>query len=284
MKLAELQVEIRARSHGQTVAIAARMLQHRPGPLLVAWAFYSLATAALAALVLLVLEWHPFWAWLLPPLLAPVFFSPLVTTVGHLVFTPKVSFGLVAGETLRRLPAFVLLFLVNRVISLAGMVALIVPGLYLWRASWFLGPIVLLEGSPLGASFRRGRRFAAGFQGHVIGHAFNCAVLLLYLGVAAASLGHFLITKVFGLSFAAVANLSALDAYPHLLGLFAFALSAPFVTLVWFFVYLDVRTRKEGWDLELAFRARAAELGGPQRIHSAGGGRQGRPEEERLRA
>jgi hypothetical protein len=260
VKLAELQVEIRPRSHGQTVAIAARMLQHRPGPLLVAWLFYSLATVALAALFLLVLEWHPFWAWLLTPLLAPVFSSPLVTTIGHLVFTPKVSFGLVAGETLRRLPAFVLLFFVNRVISVVGLCALVVPGLYLWRASWFLGPIVLLEGSPLGASFRRGRRFAAGFQGHVIAHAFNSAALLLYLGVAGASLGHFLVTKVFGLSFSAVANLTVLDAYPHLLGLGAFALAAPFVTLVWFFVYLDVRTRKEGWDLELAFRARAAEL------------------------
>ena len=284
MKLAELQVEIRPRSHGQTVAIAARMLQHRPGPLLVAWIFYSLATIALAAVILLVLEWHPFWAWLLTPILAPVFSSPLVTTLGHLVFTPKVTFGLVAGETLRRLPAFVLLFLVNRLISVAGLCGLVVPGLYLWRASWFLGPIVLLEGSPLGASFRRGRRFAAGFQGHVAGHAFNSAVLLLYLGIAAASLGHFLITKVFGLTFAAIANLTVLDSYPHLLGLGAFALCAPFVTLVWFFVYLDVRTRKEGWDLELAFRARSAELGGGRRIHSAGGGRQGHPEREHVRA
>jgi hypothetical protein len=260
MKLAELQVEIRPRSHGQTVAIAARMLQHRPGPLCVAWLFYTLATVALAALILLVLEWHPFWAWLLTPILAPVFSSPLCTTVGNLVFTPKVSFGLVAGETLRRFPAFVFLFFVNRLITLLGLCAAIVPGLYLWRASWFLGPIVLLEGSPVGASFRRGRRFAAGFQGHVIGHAFNSAVLLLYLGVAAASLGHFLITKIFGVTFTAIANLTLLESYPHLLGLTAFAIAAPFITVVWFFVYLDVRTRKEGWDLELAFRSRAAEL------------------------
>jgi len=260
VKLGELQVEIRARSHGPTVAIAARMLQHRPGPLCGAWLFYTAATVGFAALCLLVLEWHPFWAWLLTPLLAPVFSAPLVTTVGQLVFTPKVTFGQVAGQTLRRFPGFVFLFLVNRVISLAGLCALVVPGLYLWRASWFLGPIVLLEGSPLGASFRRGRRFAAGFQGHVIGHAFNCAVLLLYLGIAAASLGHFLITKVFGLSFSAIANLTVLESYPHLLGLTAFAIAAPFVTLTWFFVYLDVRTRKEGWDLELAFRTRAAEL------------------------
>ena len=39
-------------------------------------------------------------------------------------------------------------------------------------------PIVLLEGSPLRASFRRGRRFASGFNGHVLAHASNVAALL----------------------------------------------------------------------------------------------------------
>jgi hypothetical protein len=260
MKLEELQVEIRPRTPGQTVAIAARVLQHRPGPILAAWLFYSVATIALSALLLVVWELHPLWAWMIVPLLAPVFATPLVTTVGHLVFTPKVAFGVVAAQTLRRMFPFALLFLVNRVIVLAGLCLLVVPGLYLWRSSWFLGPIVLLEGSPLGASFRRGRRFAIGFHGHVLAHAANAAVLLGYLGVAFASLLHFLVAKVFGLSFAAVANLTVLDSYYHMVGLIGFALAAPFVTLVWFFVYLDVRTRKEGWDLEISFRARAAQL------------------------
>jgi hypothetical protein len=135
-----------------------------------------------------------------------------------------------------------------------------VPGLYLWRSSWFLGPIVLLEGSPLGASFRRGRRFAVGFRGHVTVHALHTALLLGYLSFAAASLIHFLTVKVFGMSFAMLSNIALVDWYYHLLGLVGFALAAPFATLVWFFVYLDVRTRKEGWDLEIAFRARAAQM------------------------
>jgi hypothetical protein len=44
------------------------------------------------------------------------------------------------------------------------------------------------------------------------------------------------------------------------LAVVGFALAAPFISLVWFFVYLDVRIRKEGWDLEIAFRARAAQM------------------------
>jgi len=260
VKLDELQVEIRPRTTGQTVALAARMLQHRPGPILAAWAFYSVGVIGLTLLFLVVWELHPFWAWLAVPVLAPIFSAPLVTTVGHLVFTPRVSFGLVAGQTARRVFPFLLLFLVNRVIVLAGMAALLVPGLYLWRSSWFLGPIVLLEGSPLGASFRRGRRFASGFHGHVLAHAANTAALVGYLSLAFGSLLHFLNVKVFGLTFAALGNLTLFQSYWHLVLLVGFALAAPFATLVWFFVYLDVRTRKEGWDLELAFRARAEQL------------------------
>ena len=260
MKLEELQVEIRPRSPGQTVAIAARMLQHRPGPILVAWLFYSAAVIALSALLLVVWELHPVWCWLIVPVLAPLFSTPLVTTIGHLVFSPKVGFRVAARETIRRFFPFALLFVANRVIVLLGLCLLIVPGLYLWRSSWFLGPIVCLEGSSLGASFRRGRRFAIGFHGHVLAHAANDAALLAYLALSLAWLLHFLNANVFGLSFAYLGNLTILPAYYHMLGLCGFALAAPFVTLVWFFVYLDVRTRKEGWDLELAFRARAAQL------------------------
>jgi hypothetical protein len=260
VRLAELQVEIRPRTSGQVSAIAARMLQHRPLPLLAACAFYALGTFGLAWLILRVFAWHPVWAFLLVPLLCPIFSPPLTTTVGHLVFTPRVTFGLVARETARRYFGFVALFLLNRLLLLAGLAALVVPGLYLWRASWFLGPIVLLEGADLGTSLRRGRRFAAGFHGHVLAHAANLAALLLYLGLAAATFFHFLVVKVYGLTFTWLANLTLVDSYYSLLALGAFSIAAPFCTLVWFFVYLDVRTRKEGWDLEIAFRSRAAQL------------------------
>ena len=160
MKLNELQVEIKARTSGELVALAARMVQTRPGPILSAWAFYSICTAGLGALGLWGLRLHPAWVLTLVPLVASIFSLPLYTTVGHLVFSPSVTFGTVARATLRRGFSFLLLFFVNRLLTLLGLAALVVPGLYVWRSSWFLGPIVLLEGSALGASFRRGRRFA----------------------------------------------------------------------------------------------------------------------------
>jgi hypothetical protein len=256
----DLQVEIKARPPGEAVALAARMVQHRPGPFLGAWAFYTLGTVAVGHLLLRVLHLH--WAWVLAlvPLLAPIFSLPMTTTAGHLVFSPRVAFRTVAATTIRRGAPFLLLFVANRVLTLLGLAAFVVPGLYLWRASWFLGPVVTLEGSSMEASFRRGRRFAIGFHGHVFGHAFNAAMLLVYLTIAFTSLAHFLVAKVFGQTFTALAELPLQDGYYAYITLVGFALAAPFVTLVWFFVYLDVRIRKEGWDLEIAFRSRAAKM------------------------
>lgn len=262
MKLEALQVEIRPRTAGQTFSLAARMLQHRPVPLLAAWASYSVPTAALALLLLVGLELNPWWVWLVTLTVAPLFSLPMVSTAGQLVFSPSVSLGTVVRMSVSRLLPFVALFLANRVLVLLGSLALLVPGLYLWRSSWFLGPIVLLERSPMGAAFRRGQRFAAGYQGHALGHAFHAAAVLLYLVLASATLLDFLLVQVLGLSVGALAELRLYDHYVHLLGLLGFALAAPLVTLMWFFTYLDVRIRKEGWDLELAFRARASELGG----------------------
>lgn len=260
MNLEELQVEIRARTPGETVAMAARMLQVRPGPHLAAWAFSSAGTIALGHLLLGVWGVHWGWALAIIPLLAPVLSLPMIATVGHLVFSPKVSFGTVAATTIKRGLPYLLLFIINRLLTLIGLAVFIVPGLYLWRASWFLGPIVALEGSSMGASFRRGRRFAAGFHGHVASHAFNAALLVGYLTLAFVSLVHLLVVEVFGLTFDVLAELPVYELYPPYLVLVGFALALPFCTLAWFFVYLDVRIRKEGWDLELSFRARAAAL------------------------
>jgi hypothetical protein len=67
------------------------------------------------------------------------------------------------------------------------------------------------------------------------------------------------------MTFSALSQLPLYDGYYPFLVLVGFALAVPFMTIVWFFVYLDVRIRKEGWDLEIAFRSRAAKL---ERTHA----------------
>lgn len=259
MRLTDLQVEIRSRSVGQTVAMAMRLLQERAGRLFWAWVAYSLPLLALALLLLLGTDLSPWWVWALVVALAPAFSLPMVVAVGHLLFSPTVSLGRIFAESAKHFFAHLAVLLLQRLITAAGLVAAVVPGLYLWRAGWFLGPIVVLERAGLGASMRRGRHFASGFHGLVLVHMLNAAGTLVYWTGALAALLHFFI-KLIGLNVAFVGDLAHYDGYAHLLGLAGFCLAVPLVTLIWFFVYLEVRTRKEGWDLEIAFRAKAEQL------------------------
>jgi hypothetical protein len=260
VRLQELQVEIRPRTTGQTLAIAARMLQQRPGPLLWAWALSSVPLIAVSLLLLLVVELDPWWIWAIILPIAPAFGLPMIATTGMLVFTPAVRPGEVASVLVRRTLPYLTAFLAMRVLALAGFAAMVVPGLYIWRYSWFLAPIVLLERSPLGVSLRRSRRFAVGFHGHVLAHAASTGAVLGYAFVAFGSLAHFLIAEVLGLGIESISYVTDYVFYPHVVALVGFGLAVPLALLVWFFVYLDVRIRKEGWDLEIEFRSRAEQL------------------------
>jgi hypothetical protein len=259
VRLDALQLEIRPRTAGQTLSIAARMLQHRPGPIVGAWVFCGLLVLGLASLQLIVWELPPWWVWLFTLFITPLFSLPMVSTIGHLVFSPTVSFSAVVRMTSKRLGTFAALFFFNRVLTVAGATALIFPGLLVWHQSWFLAPIVMLEGADLRSSQHRCRRFALGFQGRVIWLCFHTALFLIYGSIVIGSLFHLLLTKGIGANIAAIASMTRYDWYADIAGLVGFSFAAPLATLVWFFVYLDVRIRKEGWDLELAFRSRQAE-------------------------
>ncbi len=260
MNPGDLQVEIRSRTVGQTVAMATRLLQARTGRILFAWALYSVPLLLLTLALLLGTSLSPWWIWFFLILGAPAFSLPVMVTVGHLVFSPTVTSGTVIWTSLRRFWGHLFLILFLRVATLAASLAFVVPGFFVWRMGWFLGPVVALEGSDVGASMGRSRHFSAGFHGLTTVHMLNGGALLLYWTMAVAALVHFFIHYVIGLNVAAVGDLLRYEHYHHLLGLSAFCLVVPFISLYWFFVYLEVRTRKEGWDLEIAFRARAQQL------------------------
>lgn len=260
MTPADLQVEIRARRPDEVVVLAARLVQERPLPLLAAWAVQSAATVGLGLALIGVADLDPELAVALVLPLAGIFSPLLLLTAGQLVFSPGVSLAAVLGELWRRGPRFAAAFVLSRLAVLLGASMLILPGLYAWRAGWFLAPVVLLERAPLGASLSRAARVAGGHQTTAAWHGLHAVALCLYLSLAAASLLHFGLVELFGPTFSALAQLPQHDAYGPVLALCGYALAAPLVSLVWFLVYLDIRIRREGWDLEIAFRRRAALL------------------------
>lgn len=254
MDLKTLQVEIKPYTPGQTVALASRMLQYRTAPILFSWAFSSLMVFCTGIFLLNFIELHPFWSWLVLLVFYPLCLLPLIITIGKLIFSPAVKIREVISQLFSRLYHFSILFLASRFLVISGLLTLLIPGLYLWRASWFLGPIVLLEGSSLRSSIKRIFRFSLGYERLLWAHAANTGMIFLYLTVAFASLVHFFI-ETFSTTFFSLAQIPFHQQYYQYLALAGVALALPFATLIWFFVYLDVRIRKEGWDLEIAFRS-----------------------------
>ena len=260
MRPEALQVEIRPRTAGHVIALTTRMLQLRARPLLAAWATCSIAISAVALLLLVWLQWNPLLVWLLVLTFGSMFAPPVVATIGMLVFSPKVKLRDVVSMSLRRALPYWLAFIPMRLATLVAAAGLLVPGYYVWRQAWFLGPVVLLEGTGVADSLKRASRFAIGYHGHVAAHAAHAGALLCYFSFTFASLVFVLLKTVIGANVPAIDRLLVYEHLNHAVGMIGFALAVPFVTMMWFFVYLDVRTRKEGWDLEIAFRASAEKM------------------------
>lgn len=254
-----LQIEIKSRTVGQTVGAAMRLMQARKKNIFSAWLFYSVPVLFFS-LLLLQTSIDRFWLWLLVLGFAPIFSLPFVMTVGHLVFSETIDFKLILKQSFKRFIPHFFLILSYRLATFVGFFALIFPGFLFWRAGWFLGPVIALEGGSFSDSISRSRQFAAGFHEIVFVHGLNVLGWLIYWMVIITSVLYIFLNKIVGMNIEIFSQWAFYDNYFHILWLTAYALSIPLVTLIWFFVYLEVRTRKEGWDLEIAFREKAEQM------------------------
>jgi hypothetical protein len=155
---------------------------------------------------------------------------------------------------LRRLPAIVLLSFYSGVLVILGTILFVIPGIYLYVAFTVAVPVLLVEGAgPWRALWRsrdlvRGRWWA------------TCGVAVVgYLLVSVVSLG--LTGLVVGVAFANPARNTVtgfvLNTLAATLGsMIATPAAAAFITVL----YIDLRVRKEGFDLLLLARRLGVEL------------------------
>jgi hypothetical protein len=146
---------------------------------------------------------------------------------------------------LRRLPAVVGLSLLSTIIIGIGFVLCVIPGIYLWGAFYVAVPVLLVEGVGPRRALGRSRQLVRGRWWGTIGVAIVGSVLVfivagalngLILGVALASPSQNTVTG-FVLTTLAT-TLSAVLTTPA---------AAAFATVL----YVDLRVRKEGFDLLL---------------------------------
>ena len=216
--------------------------------------------AALTAIVLvpcgvlsLVIAVHSGWAlgWMVAILLAAVAEIPFTVLGSRLVFTDETPLDEVLGASLRKLPRVLFVRILQALATLAGLTVMLLPGVWIVVSTIFVAEIVILEEATTGASFARAQRMLLGR----FGDALMVSLLITSLHVGAVWLGDRALSSI-------LTDLFQITPPPALgtkgggvLGLCAFWLFVPYATTARLFAYLDLRTRTEGWDVQVRFAA-----------------------------
>ncbi|MCO4748276.1 MAG: hypothetical protein KC912_26010 [Proteobacteria bacterium] len=259
-------VALRPRDPFEVFDLTFRFVRERLRPLLRLTAVVLLPPALL--LTLLAWWFDGAW-WLLFPTLAmgPILQAPFTLAGGRLLFGDDVAVGQVLVETLKRSVGLLGLWSAQGLgwaavmaiglasepiaaisIAVAAMATAPVAGLL----TTFVGEAVLLERVGLARAFRRSGRLMAGTGGSAIAATSSRWFLLVWLALASESSGQAILDFVLqlGVPFGSLMNG---DVTPFLLA--GMLLAQPAAALYRLLLYVDARTRGEGWDLQVSLRA-----------------------------
>jgi hypothetical protein len=220
--------------------------------------------AALAAIVLvpcgvlsLVIAVHSGWAlgWFVAIVLATFAEIPFTVLGSRLVFTPEISLETVLTLSLKKTPRVLIARFLQAFSILAGLTIMLLPGVWVAVTTVFLTEIIVLEEATVGAAFSRAQRML----NSRFGDALMVALLISGLHAGAVWLGDRALATVFVDLFQITPPPKLGEPGGGVLGLCAYWLFVPYAATARLFAYLDLRTRSEGWDVQVRFAALAHE-------------------------
>jgi len=149
---------------------------------------------------------------------------------------------------LRRLPALVVLSIASGLIIAIGFVLCIVPAVYLWAGFYVAVPVLLVEGSGPFRSLGRSRELVRGRWWGTFGVA---VVGFLLVSIVSAALSGVIVGVAFANPARNTISGFVLNTFAATLGsMISTPAAAAFATVL----YIDLRVRKEGFDLLLLAR------------------------------
>jgi hypothetical protein len=221
------------------------------------------AFALVAAVVIVpgfVLSWGVAWrfgwvaGWIAAIALAALADVPFLVLASRLLFDDAVPLRTVLREALRVFPRLAAARLIQLVAWVVGVVFGGLGWIYVGPIVLFLGEVAVLERTGLRVALRRARLLAAAHFGTAILTTL-LVVVMIGGGVMLADLaGRELLEQVLEVR----APASLWIAGGSWLGLLGGWAAVPLVATARFFVYIDCRTRSEGWDIQTRFAAMAA--------------------------
>ncbi len=251
MDLSRTRVVFRERSVIDVLDLALRfVVQH--GRLFAATGAVVLPPFLLASYVLGRL-WGPFAAWGFSLFAASLASAPFTVLASRLVFEDDVLVRGAIREGLGAAPRLLLLRLVMFVLGALGLAFFTAPGLWFLSVTLFVVEVAVLERAPFKRAITRSQAIVSRESGEAMIALLLLAVLTFIACVAADSGGRAIASVL--LEAAAPDPIWVSGWSP--LSLAGFWLFVPYAATARFLVYLDVRTKSEGWDIQTRFVALA---------------------------
>jgi hypothetical protein len=248
MNVGKARVEVRERGVAEIIDLALRFTCALGGWLylrlfvLVALPAWGLCWWAMAS------EIEVGWVWTIAGALFVLVQIPFTVAASRLMFAEAPSLREVLSASAKGLfRSIVTAIAGGLLLAGASLIVVLIPAAM--ARCLYVSEITLLEGTGVGASFARSARFVKGRMGHAmqiaaalgcVTFAFVVTVQLLVWAVTRDMLGVESLEHIWDL----------LDSPAALLGFFV---SVPFVASTRFLAYIDGRTRREAWDVQVRF-------------------------------
>jgi hypothetical protein len=257
VNLGEASIVVRRRSLLEVVDLGFRFVAGVNVGLFARLALVTLLPCwVMCALARFLLEWSWVALWFLALSLLTLVQGVFTIAVGRLMFSESISARTVLVQFLRRLPTYLGALIATRVLILLGSSVLIL-GPVAWISAAFVHEAVLLEGA---SSWIEAVRRSTSFSRHHGRSTFELLCVLTMIMISAIvtgeALGHGIVEFVLqlGKPFGSL--------WPDggsLFAIFGLLACVPLCATTRFLAYIDARTRRDGWDIQVRFMAIQAE-------------------------
>jgi hypothetical protein len=193
--------------------------------------------------------------WVLAAAAGSVVQGVFTVAVGRLLFSERLGVGQVLRLFGKRLPSYLGMLFLSRLILAAASVPFFLGVPFAWPRLVFVHEASLLENAGAVEAIRRSNRFTFGRVAPVLGALVALLLTQAAFVVTAELLGQGLVAEVLQLG-KPFGSLFKDGGSPYALA--GLLLSVPYVATTRFLDYIDARTRADGWDIQLRFMAIAA--------------------------
>lgn len=250
MNLSSAAIVLRERTSLELVDLSLRFVRAlRPVAYLKLMALVLLPLLGGCVALRYVLEWGWGWVWLVAFGAAVLAQPPFTVLAGRLLFADDVAVRAILAQCLRRTFAYGTLLALRAFLLVASAVTFVGP-LIVWAQTAYLHEILFLEGAPLRAALGRTRRFVGGRSGSSVEMLLLCLSVLGTSVVVAEAVGLALVEYVLDIALPVESFTESGGSVFALAGLFV---SVPFTSALRFLFYVNERTLRDGWDVQVRF-------------------------------